>query len=224
LETLTLNQPATVNSNGGLAKRTFQPPAEELNIFQKISEATGNVVTPPNLVDGVAFAGAMYGIKNLDSWKGIIVTAASFLADMTDGPLARALKVDSPVGEAVDATGDKIKLAAALYQIWKLDLAPKPLLVAIAAQNGINAALTAGDRAINSQPVIHPSYFGKRAILLEQLGLGLHVIGSEVAKKHERRAAIIKKVGTLTSVTGLGLGAAATAGYAKNLFSSRKKA
>ena len=197
---------------------------EALNIWQQWSEATGGVITPANALDAAAFIGGMYGVNNLDSWKGIVITAASFFADMADGKIARATGTESPLGEAVDAAGDKIKLAAALYQIWKLDLAPKPLLVAIAAQNGINAALTAGDRAINSQPVIHPSYFGKRAILLEQLGLGLHVIGSEVAKKHERRAAIIKKVGTLTSVAGLGLGAAATAGYTKSLFSSRKKA
>lgn len=201
--------------------------AEALNIFQKVQKATGGLVTPANvLVDAPAFCGAMYGIniKGLDSWTGIIITAGSFLADMVDGPVARLTKTESPLGETVDAAGDKIKLAAALYRIWELDLAPKPLIVAIAAQNGINVALTTADRAINRKPVIHPSYFGKRAILLEQLGLGLHVIGSEVAKKNERRGAIIKKVGTLTSVAGLGLGSAATAGYTKSLFSARKKA
>lgn len=192
-----------------------------LNNWQRISEATNHVVTPANAIDAVAFAGAMYGLNELDSWKGIMTTCASFMADFVDGKVARATGTQSALGEAVDVTGDKIKLAFGLYKIWKLGLAPKPLILTIAAQNGINVALTAVDRSVNKQdPLIHPSQFGKKAIFMQQWALGLHVIGSEVSKQNEKRGRMMKLAGNVLGAAGVVVGAAATAGYAKILFSS----
>ena len=68
------------------------------------------------------------------------------MTDVVDGRVARSTKTQSPLGEAIDAAGDKVKLAIALYKIWALDLAPKSLLSAVAIQNAANVALVAADR------------------------------------------------------------------------------
>ena len=94
------------------------PPEEvEQNVWQQLQHATNDVITPANVLDAAAFGLSLYGIKNLDSWKGIGASALSFSADLFDGKLARATGTSSALGEAVDAGGDKVKLALALYQI-----------------------------------------------------------------------------------------------------------
>lgn len=196
---------------------------EELNGWQKLSEATHGIGTPANALDTVAFAGGIYGINHLDSWKGIAIACSSFMADFVDGKIARATGTQSELGEAIDAGGDKVKLAYALYKMWQLELAPRPLLVAVAVQNGLNVGLTAIDRSANDKPVIHPSQFGKKAIFMEQWGLGLHVIGSELAKTNEKRGKAVKTAGTVLTLAGVAVGVAATTGYTKLLLSSRKK-
>ncbi|MEO8862825.1 MAG: CDP-alcohol phosphatidyltransferase family protein, partial [Candidatus Saccharimonadales bacterium] len=113
---------------GFLPDFTVKAPDEsDKNTWQKISDATGTVVTPANAIDMLGFAGAKYGIDNLDSWKGIGLACASFMADAIDGKVARATGTQSELGEALDAAGDKVKLAYALVKIWQMDLAPKPL-------------------------------------------------------------------------------------------------
>lgn len=199
-------------------------PTEEIerNFWQVIADATGDVVTPANTLDAAAFGLSIYGLKNLDSWKGIIASALAFGADLVDGKIARATGTQSDLGEAVDAGGDKIKLAFALYQIWKLELAPKALITAIALQNGYNAGLTAVDRSLNDKPAIHPSNFGKKAIFLEEMGLGMHVIGSEVSKQHEKRGKAVKLAGSVIGYAGVGFGLIASGGYTTKLIHSRR--
>lgn len=199
-------------------------PAEEIdrNFWQVIAGATNDVVTPANALDAAAFGLSIYGLNNLDSWKGIIASASAFGADLVDGKIARATGTQSDLGEAVDAGGDKIKLAFALYQIWKLNLAPKTLIMAVAAQNGYNIGLTAADRSLNDKPSIHPSSFGKKAIFLEQMGLGMHVIGSEVSKQNEKRGRAIKLAGSVVGYAGVGVGIIASSGYTAKLIQSRK--
>lgn len=195
---------------------------EDLNAWQKVSEATGTVVTPANALDSIAFGGSMYGIQKLKTWKGIGITATSFGADFVDGKIARATKTESPLGESIDAVGDKIKLAFALYKIREQNLAPNALINAIAAQNGANAILSIIDRTINDKPVIHANWFGKKAIFAQEIGLGIHVIGSKVAETNEKKAKLIKKVGSFTTICGLVLGTVATTSYASTLYLSTK--
>jgi phosphatidylglycerophosphate synthase len=194
-----------------------------MNNWQILARATNDYVTPANAFDAVGFAASMYGIYNLDSWKGIAAAAGGFMTDVFDGKIARGTGTATDKGEIVDATGDKIKLAFALAQIWRLDLAPKWLIGAVLVQNSANVVMTAADRRLNKkEPVLHASIFGKRAMFLEQWGLGLHVIGSEVQKKNERRGRYIKAAGTIVGLAGLGLGGAASFGYARTLLASRK--
>ena len=191
--------------------------SENLNVWQEVAEATNDIVTPGNVLDVVGFGASIYGLRKLDSWKGIVATATGFMTDVVDGKVARTTKTQSPLGEAVDAAGDKVKLAMALYKIWDLDLAPKLLLSAVAIQNATNVALVAVDRMRHGEPQLHSSSHGKKAMFLEQWGLGLHVISSQVYKTNERRGYLIKRAATLLTLAGLTYGIAATIGYAQTL-------
>jgi phosphatidylglycerophosphate synthase len=196
----------------------------DLNNWQKIATLTNDVVTPANALDAAAFATSIYGINNLDSWKGIATACGSFIADFFYGKIARATGTQSSLGEAIDAGGDKIKLAFALYKTWQLDLAPKNLITCVALLNGMNTGLTAVDRVTNKQPVLHASWLGKRAIFMEQWGIGLHIVGSKVKQANPERAGVIKAAGTILGYAGVFMGGLATADYGATLWEARKHA
>lgn len=191
--------------------------SEDMNVWQEIAEATNGIVTPANVLDVAGFGLCIHGLRKLNSWRGIVATAAGFMTDVVDGRVARSTKTQSPLGEAVDAAGDKVKLALALYKLWSLDLAPRPLLCAVAIQNTANVALVAADRMRHEEPRLHSSSHGKKAMFLEQWGLGLHVIASQVSTTHERRGRLIKRTATVLTVAGLIHGVVATSGYARTL-------
>jgi len=195
----------------------------ERNIFQNISDSTGTVITPSNIIDVASMVGSKYGIDRLDTWRGIGTALVSFGADMVDGKIARATGTQSALGEAIDAGGDKIRLAYAIGKIWQLDLAPKHLLVAVAIQNSLNTALTMVDRATNAdEPQIHPSWWGKRAILLQQTGIGLHVIGSRLEKDEKLASSRFSKTaGSVLGYAGVAFGAVASTGYAATLLKKK---
>lgn len=195
----------------------------EQNTWQQVSDATHTVITPANAIDAVGFVGAKYGIDHLDTWPGIVIAGASFLTDMVDGKVARATGTQSELGEAIDAVGDKIKLAYALKKTYELEAAPMWLLAGVTVVNSVNASLTLADKQINRNvPAIHPSWAGKRAIFLQQFGIGFHILGSQFEKqpKAQHVAKAFKLSANVMGAAGITLGVAASSGYARTLVKS----
>lgn len=206
------------------AMHSNEAPLTEPNAWQRVSDATGTVITPANLIDAAGFVGAKYGIDHFDSWQGIFAAAASFLSDVVDGRVARATGTASPLGEAIDAAGDKAKLAYALYKMDRLQLAPRKLLGAVALQNGCNAILTTADQVVHKDGhVLHPSWFGKRAMFLQQTGVGLHVIAAQMENDTLPRSRQVRAVANILGWGGVALGAVATADYSKRFFGSLRR-
>lgn len=193
---------------------SFQP--SERNSWQAVADATNNIVTPANAIDVAAFGLAMHGADRLDSWSGIAESGVSLIADLVDGKIARATGTASEIGEALDAGGDKIKLAKFILRVWQEERAPNSLLAAVTAQNLANVAITAYDRHHNETPQVHSSPDGKKAIFLQQVGLGMHVIGEKLSTKQERASGLFKRMGSIVGWAGVALGVKATVGYAKN--------
>lgn len=186
-------------------------------IVQAVAEKTHGVLTPANAVSAAGIIGAFYGIKRLNTPVGVAISGISFLADFADGKIARATNTSSEFGEALDATGDKIKLGYALCKMWELDLAPKPLMTAVALQNSANAVMTVVDKVQHGEDsVLHASWLGKRAIFMQQAGLGAHVISSHMPISEKGRSRV-ELAGTVTALCGIGLGIAASTGYARRL-------
>jgi phosphatidylglycerophosphate synthase len=188
----------------------------ELNKWQQIADATNDIVTPANALDVVFFGAGMYGANHLDEWKGIGASGASFVEDIANGWVARKTGTATELGEIVDATGDKIKLGRFLVKIWKEDRAPKSLVTAVALQNTANAAITLYDKRMHKVRRVHPSNDGKRAIFMQQIGLGLHVIGKKLEKEeHPSAASFTRKIGSAIGWLGVARGMKATIGYAE---------
>lgn len=194
--------------------QNLEAQALNLNAWQRVAVATNDIVTPANALDAVAFGLAINGIRHLDSWAGIGKSALAYGADLVDGHIARSTGTSSPTGEIVDAGGDKIKLAAAIYFTWKDRLAPRPLLAAVAAQNIANTALTAYDRKKHAEPQIHASIAGKQTIFLQCMGIAMYVIGEKLAETHPLPGKTFKVAGNILGWAGIMKGfLQATPGY-----------
>jgi phosphatidylglycerophosphate synthase len=177
--------------------------AAEQNVFQKVAEATHNVVTPANAMDAAAFALAVESAPRLDTWRGIIKMAVSYLTDLGDGATARATGTVREVGAGVDAAGDKIKTAYVGYQVARRGQADYDLLAVFGAYNLATAGATVYDRLAHDKPKIEASIPGKRAMFAGALALGLQIIGNKVAETDETKGRAIKLVGTGVGYGGL---------------------
>lgn len=193
--------------------------------LQGIAEATGNIVTPANAVDAVAFGMALHAAPRLDTWSGIAEAAIAYGADFVDGKIARATGTASEVGSKVDAVGDKIKLGWGILHIARNNQADRDLLAAVAVQNVANAAITAYDRKRNEEPAITEARpLGKRAMFGQAMSIGVQVIGTKVSETHPRAGRTIRQLGRWTGLTTVAtLGIASTIDYAKLARSGTKK-
>jgi hypothetical protein len=99
-------------------------------------------------------------------------------------------------------------------------------LGAVAVQNSCNTALTTADQVRHGQNhVLHASWFGKRAMFLQQMGVGLHVIAAQMEKDQRPRSRQVRLAANVLGWSGVALGVGATAGYTHQLITAvrRKK-
>lgn len=81
------------------------------NVFQKVSAATRGILSPANVITVIGLAAVVTGldaILNGHIWVGLVLLAVGRLLDIVDGAVADMTMTKSPLGEAVDATSDKI--------------------------------------------------------------------------------------------------------------------
>lgn len=148
---------------------------------------------PPTTVSIAGTIGSIVGIRNIDKRWGAIMLAASSFGDLLDGKMARGEidiekifrkftgksedSSDSPdpenketgetrLGTLADHIGDKIKIAAILYELHRRDAAPNLVLGGIAVSNAFNAGMT----AINT--VRHPGE--SRPVKAGKIGMAWH--------------------------------------------------
>lgn len=207
---------------------SYQPNHEEHieapNVFQRVYDATNTVVTIPNALDVLAFPGAIYGIRNIETARGASAVLLSYGIDAIDGKIARKLGTASPLGEKIDAVGDKVKLGYGIYRLWKHDQADKPLLATVAIQNTINSVITIADRALNTEPVLHSSQIGKKSFMLQEIGVGLNIAGRVITKNgNEQAGEKLRIAGNIVGFGAVALGTIATRGYLRTLRQSQKK-
>ena len=197
---------------------SYQPNHEEHieapNVFQRVYDATNTVVTIP----------AIYGIRNIETARGASAVLLSYGIDAVDGKIARKLGTASPLGEKIDAVGDKVKLGYGIYRLWRHDQADKPLLATVAIQNTINSVITIADRALSAEPVLHSSQIGKKSFMLQEIGVGLNIAGRVITKNgNEQTGEKLRKAGNIIGFGAVALGTIATRGYLRTLRQSQKK-
>ncbi len=153
-----------------------QVPARSRNPWQQVAAATFGVLTPANVTSvlgaTLVFIG-LWRIYNDELFVGLVAITVGRVADIMDGMVAHATATKSALGEALDASIDKIVVILAIIVFIISGVVPLLAAVVIAVRNGANIVLTLLAKAQKRQ--IHPSRAGKLAGGLEWASLILFV-------------------------------------------------
>jgi phosphatidylglycerophosphate synthase len=150
---------------------------QERTIFQRWAACSWGIITPGNLTTLIGAALVVGGLYELSQGRLISGTAMIIvgrLADILDGMVADYTKTKSPVGEAVDASIDKVLLILALYVFLSKHLLPLPVGIVMAAHAVYSTAVTSV--ASRAQVRLHPSRAGKLGALFEWVCVGLYLL------------------------------------------------
>ena len=181
---------------------------------RKVAE---DVFTLPNLISVAGAALAIHGSENINTAEGLAECAVGRLADVLDGKVARMTGQTSNFGAALDATTDKIVMAKILYEMNKKRLAPKKVLVAVAAPNLINALATGiANLRSDEKAETRPTKSGKLAMAGETVTL-ISYIAAHIAEqdKNPKLAKPLRKLGAGAFAASLPFAAHATCTYIK---------
>lgn len=112
--------------------------------WQRLAAATRGIITPANLL---SFGGAVivvYGLILIADREilGAFYILIGRIADITDGFVARRTGTVSPLGEAMDATIDKILLLLAIIALWSAALVPVWLIILMLFHATINSVIS----------------------------------------------------------------------------------
>ena len=176
-----------------------------------------DIFTIPNLISVTGAALAIHGSKKIDTAEGLTECAVGRLADVLDGKVARMTGQTSNFGAALDATTDKIVMAKILYEMNKKRLAPKKVLVAVAAPNLINALATGiANLRSDEKGETRPTKSGKLAMAGETVTL-ISYIAAHIAEqdKNPKLAKLLRKLGAGAFAASLPFAAHATCTYIK---------
>lgn len=154
-------------------------PESMQNIWQRVAKKTHGVIAPANVVSLAGLALTVSGLQDFkrgDKKKAITKVISGRLCDIADGYVAERTKTKSPLGEAVDATVDKISMAHGLYVMSKTNTLPYLASASFLSQNVIVTAATALSKKRGTE--LHPSAEGKITTLLQWAAIGGYAIAS----------------------------------------------
>jgi phosphatidylglycerophosphate synthase len=119
---------------------------EERNIWQRTASSTNGLVSPSNvitIVGGVLVtAGLVLLARHEIVWLAVTLIMIGRAADLADGLVADKTGTKSTVGEAMDATVDKLELVAAVVVIWLASLIPAFVFVILVVHAVYNSLLS----------------------------------------------------------------------------------
>ena len=183
-----------------------------------VCKVAKDVFTIPNLISVTGAALAIHGSKKIDTTEGLAECAVGRLADVLDGKVARMTGHTSNFGAALDATTDKIVMAKILYEMNKKRLAPKEVLVAVAAPNLINALATGiANLRSDEKAETRPTKSGKVGLAMETAALVAYAAAELADKRTDspKPAKLLRKLGAGAFAASLPFAAHATCTYIK---------
>lgn len=187
-------------------------------VFPAVRKVAKDVLTVPNLISVAGAALAIHGSKEINTAKGLTECAVGRLADVLDGKVARMTGQTSNTGAALDATTDKIVMAKILYEMNKKRLAPKKVLVAVAAPNLINALATGiANLRSKEKAETRPTKSGKVGLAMETAALVAYAAAELADKRTDspKPAKLLRKLGAGAFAASLPFAAHATCTYIK---------
>lgn len=150
---------------------------QKWNVWQRLADRTNGLLTPGNVVTLIGAAIVTIGLVVLASngsvWLGAGLILLGRAADLLDGFLADRSGTKSAVGEAMDASVDKLELAAALVVLWQINLLPTAVFIILAVQAIYNVVISVTAKLRGRR--LPPSHSGKLGALVEWLTIGLFI-------------------------------------------------
>lgn len=190
------------------------------NAWQQLAAATRGVVTPGNIISLVGVILVLLGLVCIwqgQLWAGLALVAFGRICDLLDGGIAHKTGTKSPLGEATDATCDKIGAFATLVVFAAAGMLAWPAALLIGLQNLTNSlvALVAKRRRYG----LHPLVAGKVATAGEWVALLGFALAAALGAAHTSTLGITSYA--LLSAA-LMLGAYATVGYVRLFLAARR--
>jgi len=186
----------------------------EWNVWQRLAARTKGIAAPANLVSLIGATIVLYGLYlvsiNRVIW-GIAAILTGRCADILDGMTAEATGTKSPLGEAIDATIDKIIAFGAMATLAVGGFIPWPVAIVLLLLAAYGSA--EGIYFKRSGKKVHPSRLGKLTTVATWSTIALYTLIHYYADSlsHEAHlwlnvlAAIdfsISVIGTLISMGG----------------------
>jgi len=191
---------------------------QQRSILQRWAAGSRGIITPGNLITFIGAALVIGGLYELS--EGRLISGASMiiigrLADILDGMVADYTKTKSPVGEAVDASIDKILIIAALYVFLNKHLLPLPIGVVMAVHAVYSTGVTTVANRLHVH--LHPSRAGKLGALFEWVCVGLYLLADIL--KQQQHPTTLAHDAALVSFGLFVIGAVwSSVNYARNIY------
>jgi len=187
--------------------------------LQKIAAATGGIATLGNVLTiagATCVASGLIDVHQGRTRRGTWKIGIGRVIDIFDGIVADKTQTKSPLGEALDATVDKVAMAGIVFVFAKKNIISKRTAWHIATQNLANVAVTGAARALDID--IHPSAAGKQTMLLQGMTLGFNGLATAAEEDSDTfKANQLRLIANLCEIGAAGKGAKATAGYVRDL-------
>ena len=180
-----------------------------------VSPDNHNIANLANLSTIAGVGLSCYGAKHIDEPKGVIAVSIGRTGDILDGKIARLLHQESEAGKILDHTGDKVAMAAILYNAWKKDIGPKSVLASIAAINAANASITLAAKITKPDQELSPSKSGKRFMAFQAMAMGGYMFGEQAKQKHAGAAYLFNFIGHTAAAVSVIYGLNSTSQYAR---------
>lgn len=190
------------------------------NFWQKIAVRSNGTLTPANAVSLAGGILALYGLSvilNDDIVTGLILLTLGRLADLADGIVAEQTKTKSPLGEMVDATIDKIVVAATLIVLGALALVPWIIIIIVAVQNVANVLISIVAKLRDRS--IHPSRLGKISAAFSWVTIILYPLGDWLQKDNsDTGGRLLMAIAVASFLVYMVMGLRATLSYAHAIY------
>lgn len=184
-------------------------------VAQSVARRTNGIVTPGNIISAIGLGLTLSGARDVSKGsnvKGSVKIIVGRSLDIVDGIAADKTKTKSALGEAVDATFDKIGMVATLFALYKSDTVPEDRLTKFALQNTANVVATT--LAKRNDIELHPSQHGKVTTALQWVSIGSSVVGSNFeAQEHPVVSRSIDFIGDSTALVANSLGTLVSLDY-----------
>lgn len=161
-----------------------------------------DIFSIPNAITATGMALSIHGGLHADTPQGVAEASVGRILDLVDGKVARMTGQTSDVGALADASGDKVAMLAIMAGEYMNDVAPKPVLGAIAIRNSINAYATTQAGIKHPEMDQQSTRNGKRSVFFENASLGFFAFANLAKERAPRTARVMRGI----AYTAFGVG------------------